>query len=68
MGTRCLVLHGDVVGGGEPMLARIQDATRRRVLGYLSDDVQLMLTGLDADAALLGAAGLVLSDTFRLAV
>jgi predicted NBD/HSP70 family sugar kinase len=68
MGTRCLVLHGDVVGGGEAMLARIQAATRRRVLGYLSDDVQLMMTGLDTDAALLGAAGLILSDTFRLAV
>jgi predicted NBD/HSP70 family sugar kinase len=68
MGTRCIVLHGDVVGGGQPMLDRIQDATRDRVLGYLRDDVQLMLTGLDSDAALLGAAGLVLSDTFRLAV
>ena len=68
MGTRRLVLHGDVVGGGAPMLARLQAATERRVLGYLSDDVTLMLTGLDADAALLGAAGLVLSDTFRLAV
>ncbi|MCW2544535.1 MAG: family transcriptional regulator protein [Frankiales bacterium] len=67
MGTRCLVLHGDVVGGGPEMLARIQAATERRVLGHLRD-VKLILTGLDADAALLGAAGLVLSDTFRLAV
>ena len=68
LGTRRIVLHGDVVGGGEAMRARIEAATRERVLGYLRDDVQVMLSPLDADAALLGAAGLVLSETFRLAV
>jgi hypothetical protein len=50
------------------MRARIEQATRARVLGYLRDDVQVMLSPLDADAALLGAAGLVLSETFKLAV
>ena len=34
----------------------------------MGDQVQVTLSALDADAALLGAAGLVLSETFRLAV
>jgi predicted NBD/HSP70 family sugar kinase len=68
MGIRRLVLHGDVVGGGEAMRLRIEDATRARVLGYLREDLQVMLSGLDHDAALLGAAGLVLSENFKLAV
>ncbi|MCW2500963.1 MAG: family transcriptional regulator protein [Frankiales bacterium] len=68
LGTRRIVLHGDVVGGGEPMRARIEAATRERCLGYLRADVQVTLSALDADAALLGAAGLVLSETWRLAV
>jgi len=67
IGTCRLVLHGDVVGGGEPVRRAIEDATKRRVLGHLRDDVQVTLSALDADAALLGAAGLVLSETFRLA-
>ena len=68
LGTSRLVLHGDVVGGGEAMRAAIETATRRRVLGHLRDDVSVTLSALDEDAALLGAAGLVLSETFRLAV
>ena len=67
LGTCRLVLHGDVVGGGEPVRSAIEDATKSRVLGHLRDDVQVTLSALDADAALLGAAGLVLSETFRLA-
>lgn len=68
LGTRRIILHGDVGGGGEAMRGRIEVATRAKVLGYLRNDVQVTLSPLDADAALLGAAGLVLSETFRLAV
>jgi predicted NBD/HSP70 family sugar kinase len=66
LGTCRLVLHGDVVGGGEAVRSAIEDATKARVLGHLRDNVQVTLSALDADAALLGAAGLVLSETFRL--
>jgi predicted NBD/HSP70 family sugar kinase len=68
LGTCRLVLHGDVVGGGEDVRSAIEEATKARVLGHLRDDVAVTLSALDADAALLGAAGLVLSETFRLAV
>jgi predicted NBD/HSP70 family sugar kinase len=68
LGARQLLLHGDAVSGGEPLRAAIEAATRRRSLGYLSDDVTVRLSALDADAGLLGAAGLVLSETFTLTV
>jgi predicted NBD/HSP70 family sugar kinase len=68
LGARQLLLHGDVVTGGEPLRAAIETATRQRSLGYLRDDVTVRLSALDADAGLLGAAGLVLSETFTLTV
>lgn len=68
LGTRRIVLHGDVVGGGERMRAAVEAAVRTRSLGHLCDDVVVTLSALDDDAALLGAAGLVLSETFRLRV
>jgi predicted NBD/HSP70 family sugar kinase len=67
LGTTRLVLHGDVVGGGEPVRAAVEAAVKARTLGHIRADVQVTLSALDADAALLGAAGLVLSETFRLA-
>ncbi|HUR15064.1 MAG TPA: ROK family transcriptional regulator [Mycobacteriales bacterium] len=68
LGTTRIVLHGDLVEGGEDVRQAVEAATRVRVLGHLRDDVQVTFSALDADAALLGAAGLVLSETFRLAV
>jgi predicted NBD/HSP70 family sugar kinase len=68
LGTTRLVLHGDLVEGGEVVREAVEAATRARVLGHLREDVQVAFSALDADAALLGAAGLVLSETFRLAV
>jgi predicted NBD/HSP70 family sugar kinase len=67
LGTHRLVLHGDVVGGGEPVRAAVEASVKARTLGHIRDEVQVTLSALDADAALLGAAGLVLSETFRLA-
>ncbi len=68
LGTKRIVLHGDVVGGGEQVRLGVEAATRARVLGHLRADLQITFSALDADAALLGAAGLVLSETFRLAI
>jgi hypothetical protein len=65
---RRIILHGDVAEGGEPVRELVERALRERVLGYLSDEVAVTLSSLDGDAVLLGGAGLVLSETFRLAV
>lgn len=62
-----IILHGDAVGGGEPFRARIEAKLRERTLEYLGDGLELTLSELDQRAGLLGAAGLVLSETFRLA-
>ncbi|MFN2537183.1 MAG: ROK family protein [Mycobacteriales bacterium] len=67
LGMRRFFLHGDVVAGGEPVRAALEAAVRTLSLGHVRDEVQVALSSLDADATLLGAAGLVLSDTFRLA-
>ena len=60
-----IILHGDVVGGGEDMRARIEAAVHARVLPYLRG-TRIVHSELDQRAALVGGAALVLSDTFRL--
>jgi predicted NBD/HSP70 family sugar kinase len=62
------VLHGDVVSGGEKLRKLIEDATKRRVLPHMRRSVEVVLSELDQRATLLGAAGLVLSETFHLAI
>lgn len=62
-----LVLHGDVLGGGEPLRALIAAKLRERTLPHVRDQVEVLLSSLDRDAGLLGAAGLVLSQRFALA-
>jgi predicted NBD/HSP70 family sugar kinase len=62
-----LILHGDVVGGGEPLRRLIEDGVRGRVLPNLRGGIRVVLSDLDQRAGLLGAAALVLSETFRLA-
>ena len=66
LGIRRFFLHGDVVAGGELVRRQLEQAVRAACLGYLRDEVQVTVSGLDG--ALLGAAGLVLSETFRLVV
>jgi len=61
-----IILHGDVPAGGQTLRQLIEDATRRRVLPYLRDSVRVAMSTLDQRAGLLGAAGLVLSETFSL--
>jgi predicted NBD/HSP70 family sugar kinase len=62
------ILHGDAVGGGDRFRALIEEATRDRVLGHIRPTVEVVLSDLDQRATLLGAAGLVLSETFQLAI
>ncbi len=62
-----LLLHGDVVGGGEPLRALVAQRLAARTLPHVRDRVEVLLSSLDQDAGLLGAAGLVLSERFTLA-
>jgi predicted NBD/HSP70 family sugar kinase len=59
-----LILHGDVAV--EPLRALVEERTRARVLPHLRADVAVALSPLDQRAGILGAAGLVLSETFHL--
>lgn len=60
------ILHGDAVGGGEGFRELIETATRKHVFRHMADSVSIVLSELDARATLLGAAGLVLSETFNI--
>nr|MBA2607925.1 ROK family protein [Actinomycetota bacterium] len=56
------IVHGDVLGGGEEFRRRLERHARARSLTRLS----VLRSELGADATLLGASALVLSETFRL--
>jgi predicted NBD/HSP70 family sugar kinase len=62
------ILHGDAVGGGEKLRALIEGKAKEHVLGHLRDELEVVLSELDQRAGLLGAAGLVLSETFHLSI
>jgi predicted NBD/HSP70 family sugar kinase len=62
------ILHGDAVGGGEVLRSLIEEEMRRRVLPHVRGSVEVVASQLDQRATLLGAAGLVLSETFHLSV
>ena len=47
--------------------AAVERRVRARLLAHVRDEVEVVLSALDQDAALLGAAGLVLSERFALA-
>jgi predicted NBD/HSP70 family sugar kinase len=61
-----IILHGDAAAGGEPFRRAVAERTAARVLPYLAPGRDLVLSSLDQRAGLLGAAGLVLSETFSL--
>ena len=58
LATEDFILHGDVVGGGEPFRVAIEQATKARSLGA----VRVAFTELGDHATLLGAVGVVLSE------
>ncbi|MFA5890314.1 MAG: ROK family transcriptional regulator [Actinomycetota bacterium] len=62
-----MILHGDAARGGPQFHERIVNKTRARVLENLRPSLDLVPSPLDQRATLLGAAGLVLSETFNLA-
>lgn len=56
------IVHGDALGGGEGFRSRLERHARSRSLTRLS----VLRSELGADATLLGASALVLSEIFRL--
>lgn len=68
LSPRFFILHGDAVGGGERLRALIEQKTKEHVLEYLRGELEVALSELDQRAGLLGAAGLVLSETFHLSI
>ena len=59
------VLHGDVVGGGKVMIDAIMNHVRRLVPSHPGGEIVFATGETEDRAALLGAAGLVLSDLLQ---
>ena len=59
------ILHGDVVLGGAPMIEAIANHVRRLVPNWPGLNIEISAGGPRDRAALLGAAGLVLSELLR---
>jgi len=66
LGVTLFVLHGDAVGGGEEFRGLIEKAVKERTLPGLNEEIRIVMSELDQRAAVLGAAGLVLSSAFDL--
>ena len=66
LGVTLFVLHGDAVGGGEEFRLLVERAVKERTLPGLNEEIRIVLSELDQRAAVLGAAGLVLSSAFDL--
>lgn len=62
------ILHGDVVLGGDLMIAAIAAHVRNLVPGRPGLNIELLPGDADDRAALRGAAGLVLSDLLQLSI
>jgi predicted NBD/HSP70 family sugar kinase len=57
------ILHGDVTNGGEPLRESIERYVRTGVAHHPGGDPSVVFAGADDDITLLGAAGLVLSES-----
>jgi predicted NBD/HSP70 family sugar kinase len=62
------ILHGDVVLGGERMTAAIADNVRRLVPARPGGEIEIVAGDAGDQAALLGAAGLALSDLLQFSI
>jgi predicted NBD/HSP70 family sugar kinase len=59
------VLHGDVARGGQMMVEAIMSHVRRFVPGHPGSEITFVVNDAEDRAAMLGAAGLVLSDLLQ---
>jgi predicted NBD/HSP70 family sugar kinase len=62
------ILHGDVVLGGDRMMNAIAEHVRRLVPARPGGEIEIVAGDAGDRAALLGAAGLVLSDLLQFSI
>jgi predicted NBD/HSP70 family sugar kinase len=60
------ILHGDVTSGGERLRQRVEGHVRNGVAHHPGGEPSVVFAGADDDIALLGAAGLVLSESLEM--
>lgn len=60
-----IVLHGDIAACDEETIGLLRARTHERVIPDLTDLPEIEVSPLDNRAALLGSAGLVLSETYQ---
>ncbi|HLI02401.1 MAG TPA: ROK family protein, partial [Acidimicrobiales bacterium] len=60
-----IVLHGDIAACDEETIGLLRARTHERVIPDLTDLPDIEVSPLDNRAALLGSAGLVLSETYQ---
>lgn len=67
LGLRVFILHGDVVGGGEPFRAAIEAHVHERAFRHPGGPAQIVFGDTDDHATLRGAAAIVLSRSLHVA-
>jgi predicted NBD/HSP70 family sugar kinase len=65
---RLFILHGDVIDGGEALLAEIREAVRRRTLPIFADEARVEFAAADREFGLLGAAATALMRSLEIEV
>lgn len=68
LSLRVFILHGDVVGGGEPLQRLIESAVRRRAMPILTTNLRVEFADPHQDTGLLGAAATALTRQLAIAV
>ncbi len=68
MAPNFIVIHGDIVRGGNPMLDLIRESFRDLIFHRPDDEIALDFGGSDCLAALRGAASLLLSELLNFVI
>jgi predicted NBD/HSP70 family sugar kinase len=67
LGLGVFIVHGDLVGAGEPFRAEIESQVRKRAFAHPGGPARIILAGTDDYDTLRGAAAIVLSRSMDIA-